>query len=90
MLNEQREEDKAKFTTHQQIVKRWFDKHKAKDFFFEVGDLVLKWDKSNASKGKHSKFQNLWLRPTIAFNPKHDSDLGDGLCRLHLHHEFKN
>jgi hypothetical protein len=23
----------------------------------------LKWDKSNDSKGKHSKFQNLWLEP---------------------------
>jgi hypothetical protein len=28
-----------------------------------VGDLVLKWDKENESKGKHSKFQNLWLEP---------------------------
>jgi hypothetical protein len=28
-----------------------------------VGDLVLKWDRENESKGKHSKFQNLWLRP---------------------------
>jgi hypothetical protein len=28
-----------------------------------VGDLVLKWDKINEPKGKHSKFQNLWLGP---------------------------
>jgi hypothetical protein len=48
---------------HQQIVKRWFDKHKAKEKNFEVGDLVLKWDRANESKGKHSKFQNLWLGP---------------------------
>ena len=30
---------------------------------FEVGDLVLKWDRANEPKGKHSKFQNLWLGP---------------------------
>jgi hypothetical protein len=63
MLDEEREKAKAKFTAHQQTVKRWFDKHKAKEKSFEVGDLVLKWDKANESKGKHSKFQNLWLRP---------------------------
>jgi hypothetical protein len=28
-----------------------------------VGDLVLKWDRVNEPKGKHSKFQNLWLGP---------------------------
>jgi hypothetical protein len=44
-------------------VKRWFDKHKAKEKNFEVGDLVLKWDKVNEPKGKHSKFQSLWLGP---------------------------
>jgi hypothetical protein len=44
-------------------VKRWFDKHKAKEKKFEVGDLVLKWDKENEPKGKHSKFQILWLGP---------------------------
>ena len=30
---------------------------------FDIGDLVLKWDKPNEPKGKHSKFQNLWLGP---------------------------
>jgi hypothetical protein len=44
-------------------VKIWFDKHKAKEKFFEVVELVLKWDKANKPKGKHSKFQNIWLRP---------------------------
>ena len=56
MLEEEREKDKSKFLAHQQIVKRWFDKHKAKENFFEVGDLVLKWDRANEPKGKHSKF----------------------------------
>jgi hypothetical protein len=59
MLEEEREKEKSKFITHQQMVKRWFDKHKAKDKNFEVGDLVLKWDRENEPKGKHSKFQNM-------------------------------
>jgi hypothetical protein len=63
MLEEEREKDKSKFLAHQQIVKRWFDKHKAKEKNLEVGYLVLKWDKENEPKGKHSKFQNLWLGP---------------------------
>jgi hypothetical protein len=59
VLEEEREKEKSKFVTHQQMVKRWFDKHKAKDKNFEVGDLVLKWDRENEPKGKHSKFQNM-------------------------------
>jgi hypothetical protein len=63
MLEEEREKYKSKFVTHQQIVKIWFDKHKGKEKSFEVRDFVLKWDRENEPKGKHSKFQNLWLRP---------------------------
>jgi len=63
MLEEEREKDKSKFMAHQQIIKRCFDKHKAKEKDFEVGDLVLKWDRENDLKAKHSKFQNIWLGP---------------------------
>ena len=28
---------------------------------FEIGDSVLKWDKTHDEKGKHRKFQNLWV-----------------------------
>jgi hypothetical protein len=63
MLEEEREKDKSKIIAHQQIVERWFDKNKAKEKNFEVGDLVLKWDRENEPKGKHSKFENLWLGP---------------------------
>jgi len=63
MVEEEWEQARRKFATHQKIVKKWFDKHKTEDKNFEVGDLVLKWDKINETKGKHSKFQNLWLRP---------------------------
>ena len=30
---------------------------------FQVGDLVLKWDKAREEKGKHTKFQRMWLGP---------------------------
>jgi len=30
-----------------------------------VGDLVLKWDKSHEEKGKHTKFQSLWIKPFV-------------------------
>jgi hypothetical protein len=63
MMEEEGEKDNSKFLAHQQIIKRWFDKHKAKEKNFEVGDLVLKWDRENEPKGNHSKFQNIWLGP---------------------------
>ena len=46
---------------HQQWIKLWFDKHVVGDKQFQVGDLVLKWDKTSEAKGKHSKSQKLWL-----------------------------
>ena len=46
---------------HQQQIKRWFYKHVVGDKQFQFGDLVLKWDKASEAKGKHSKFQKLWL-----------------------------
>jgi flagellar biosynthesis protein FliP len=62
-LKEERNKAKEKFHIHQQRIKRWFDKHVAGDKQFQVGDLVLKWDKASKAKGKHSKFQKLWLDP---------------------------
>ena len=32
-------------------------------FFLQIGDLVLKWDKAHKDKGKHTKFQKMWLGP---------------------------
>ena len=62
---------------HQQRIKRWFDKHVAGDKQFQVGDLVLKWDKASEAKGKNSKFQKLWLGPyEIA------EKIGDATSRL--------
>ena len=54
---------KERFKHQQEIVKRWFDKHKGGKGEFEVGDLVLKWDHLHDEKGKHTKFQQLWVGP---------------------------
>ena len=63
MVEEERERSQKKFSIDQQLVKKWFEKHKVGDKKFEIGDLVLKWNKIHEPKGKHSKLQNLWLGP---------------------------
>jgi len=60
---ESRARAKERFKHKQEVVKRWFDKHKAGKKEFEVGDLVLKWDHPHDEKGKHTKFQQLWVGP---------------------------
>jgi hypothetical protein len=47
---------------HQQRIKQVFDK-KAKKEEFRIGDLVLKWDAPKQDKGKHGKFEALWIGP---------------------------
>ena len=60
---ESRSRVKERFKHQQEVVKRWFDKHKAGKREFEVGDLVIKWDHPHDEKGKHTKFQQLWVGP---------------------------
>ena len=60
---EARSKAREHFKQQQESVKRWFDKHKAGKKYFEVGDLVLKWDHPHDEKGKHTKFQQLWVGP---------------------------
>ena len=62
-LEESRQKSKERFNQHQYIVKRWFDKQKSRKGNFEIGDLVLKWDHPHDEKGKHTKFQHLWVGP---------------------------
>jgi hypothetical protein len=64
-LEEVRTQAKRKLDQHQQLIKSWFDSNSASDRNFEVGDLVLKWDKPHEGKGEHTKFQNLWLGPFL-------------------------
>ena len=60
-LGEFRLKSKERFKHQQEVVKSWFDKHKSGKGSFEIGDLVLKWDHSHDEKGKHKKFQHLWV-----------------------------
>ena len=62
---EERDRSKQHFIKHQQIVKSWFDQSSSSNREFQVGDLVLKWDKVHEEKGHHTKFQKLWLVPFV-------------------------
>eukprot|EP00253_Pinus_taeda_P002734 PITA_02734 len=62
-LEEEREKAKIIHAKHQQIIKSSFDSISSGSKQFQVGDLVLKWDKSHEDKGKHTKFQKMWLGP---------------------------
>jgi len=56
-LEEQREQAKRTHAHHQALVKASFDSNMISRKDFQIGDLVLKWDKSHKEKGKHTKFQ---------------------------------
>eukprot|EP00253_Pinus_taeda_P003656 PITA_03656 len=60
---EEEREAKDTHAKHQQIIKATFDSASSGSKQFQVGDLVLKWDKAHEDKGKHTKFQKLWLVP---------------------------
>ena len=60
---ESRSKAQESFKQQQEMVKRRFDKDKAGNKEFEVGDLVLKWDHPHDEKGKHMKLQQLWVGP---------------------------
>jgi hypothetical protein len=51
---------------HQQRIKQVFNK-KSKKEWFQIGDLVLKWDAPKKDKGKHDKFEALWVGPFKIF-----------------------
>jgi len=63
-LEEERNKAKVVHGHHQQLVKDSFDINSVKEKYFEIGDLVLKWDKMHEDKGKHTKFQKNWLGPS--------------------------
>eukprot|EP00253_Pinus_taeda_P036430 PITA_36430 len=62
-LEEEREKAKIIHAKHEQIIKSSFDSISFGSKQFQVGDLVLKWDKAHEDKGKHTKFQKMWLGP---------------------------
>jgi hypothetical protein len=66
-LEEVRAQAKKKLDQYHQIVKIWFDSNSSSDKNFNVGDMVLKWDKSHEGKGEHTKFHNMWLGLFVIF-----------------------
>ena len=62
-LEEKREQAKITHAHHQALVKASFDSNIISRKDFQMGDLVLKWDKAHEEKGKHTKFQRMWLGP---------------------------
>jgi hypothetical protein len=63
-LEEDGDKSKKKLMQHQELIKIWFEKSFVGSKYFQEGDLVLKWDKAIEMKGKHTKFQKLWLVPS--------------------------
>ena len=45
-------------------MKNTFNRRIKEDFFW-VDDLVLKWDAPHEEKGKHGKFDHLWVGPYL-------------------------
>ena len=61
-LQQTREDVFNKTQVIQENIKKIFDK-RTKEDYFELGDLVLRWDARNEDKGKHEKFDHLWTGP---------------------------
>jgi hypothetical protein len=61
-VQQAREQTVDRVQDHQKKIKQVFDK-KAKRERFQIGDLVLKWDAPKQDKGKHNKFEALWIDP---------------------------
>jgi hypothetical protein len=57
-----REQVMDRACNHQQKIKQAFDRKNRKKEF-KQGDLVLKWDAPRQDRGKHKKFDALWLGP---------------------------
>ena len=62
-LEEQREQAKKTYAHHQALIKSSLDSSIMTINFFQMGDIVLKWDKAHEEKDKHMKFQKMWLGP---------------------------
>lgn len=45
-------------------MKRLYDK-RTTDRKFKIGDFVLMWNARSQDKGKHGKFEALWLGPYV-------------------------
>ena len=61
-LQQTREEVYNKALQKHDNIKNIFDR-RTKANNFNIGEKVLKWDSRREDKGKHGKFDNLWIGP---------------------------
>ena len=61
-LEEERTFALGNIKRRQQIVKKCFKKS-FKTVKFKINEKVLPWDSTHVDRGRHSKFQKLWLDP---------------------------
>ena len=59
-VQQMREQVFNKSQLHQDRMKIIFDRH-TKEEDFKVNDLVLKWDTISEDRGRHGKFDHLWM-----------------------------
>ena len=62
-LKDKRLKAKEIFSIHKNHIKHWFDKKSVGTKSYDVGDLILRWNEAHKEKGKHIKFQYLWIGP---------------------------
>ena len=61
-LEEKRMFSLGNIKRRQQTIKKYFNKS-VKTVKFKVNEKVLLWDSAHVDRGRHSKFQKLWLGP---------------------------
>jgi hypothetical protein len=59
-LKEQRTSYLGNIKRRKQTIKKYFNKS-VKAIKFKFNEKVLLWDSTHADRGRHSKFQKLWL-----------------------------
>ena len=57
-----------------------------KEDVFQVDDLVLKWDAPNEGKGKHGKFDHLWVAHTLL---RHLEVKMLSFCSIYIGHSMR-
>ena len=65
-LDENRRKALDHSVRNQDKIKRTFDKS-TRPRPFQIGDMVLLWDKRREKSGKEKKFDNLWMGPYIIY-----------------------
>ena len=91
-LYEQRKDATIKNAKLQHQMKYLYDK-KAIDRKFEPDDMVLMWNARLEDKGKHEKFDPIWLGPYIIDSNWGDDsyllkELSEGILELPIHGQF--